>query len=158
MISIRPALPSVLLFCGALAASCDRSPAPVPDAAPQASLRADDPSCRLPLENFARSYLRFRGNIIDYPMNRVIVDRAGRILWNARPVEPRVLESYIRAQAVPPVLVVISPERGAPCAAVQDVLAAAMRAGCRRDRCVFEWPGTDAPPGRPAAAPPPRNR
>ena len=146
---------AILLLCAALlAVSCDQSPpAPPPAPAAATNLKASDPACALPLRHFARSSMPFRGNVIDYPMNRVIVDRAGRLLWNAVPVTPRLLEDYVEAQARiwPPVLLVVTPFPDAPCAVVREVLAVALRSGrCRRDRCVFEWPGTDAPP------PPPR--
>lgn len=88
-------------------------------------------------------------------MNRLIVDGAGRRLWNAQPVSPRLLEDYIEAQARirPPVLLVVTPFPDAPCAVVREVLAIALSAGgCRPGRCVFEWPGTDAPPPPPGRA------
>ena len=141
--------------------ACDRSSPepPLPEGGPPAAratpLKAADPSCSLPLRNFGRSRMAIVGSILDYPTNRVIPDRAGRILWNAQPIGPRLLEDYITAQAShsPAPLLVISPERDAPCALVREVLAAAHRAGrCRPDTCVFEWPGTDAPPA-PAPAP-----
>jgi hypothetical protein len=99
--------------------------------------------------------MAFRGSIIDYPMNLIIVDGAGRRLWNGVPVEPRLLEDYVEAQARiwPPVLLVVTPFPDAPCAVVREVLAVALRAGrCAPDRCVFEWPGTDAPPPPPQSS------
>jgi biopolymer transport protein ExbD len=76
-----------------------------------------------------------------YPLNLVIVDRSGALLWNGVPVERRRLEDYVaaQAQAAPPPFLVVTPERDAPCALVQETLSIALRAGrCRPDRCVFE--------------------
>jgi hypothetical protein len=133
-------------LCAALITACDP---PTPPPAAPTSLKASDPACSLPLRRFAASSLPFRRDIIDYPMNRVVIDPAGRLLWNGVPVEPRLLENYVEAQArvAPPILLVVTPFPDAPCAAVRQVLAVALSAGrCRPDRCVFEWPGTDAPP------------
>ena len=146
------------LLCAALIAACDQAPprAPAP-AAVTASLKASDPACLLPLRHFARSSMAFRRDIIDYPMNLVIVDGAGRRLWNGAPVAPRRLQEYVEARAriAPPVLLVVTPVPEAPCAIVREVLAIALGAGrCRPDRCVFEWPGTDAPPPPPPLTPP----
>lgn len=146
MTPAKPRAAAIPLLCAALIAACDRPPPP--PAAP-ASLEASDPACALPLRHFAPSSLPFRRDIIDYPMNRIVVDRAGRLLWNGVPVAAPLLEDYIeaQAQAVPPILLVVTPFPDAPCAAVREVLAIALRAGrCRPESCVFEWPGTDAPP------------
>lgn len=107
------------LLCAALLAGCDRGPpAPPPFPAPAvpASLEASDLACDLPLRHFARSSMAFRRDIIDYPMNRVIVDGAGRRLWNGVPVAPRLLEDYVAAQSriAPPVLLVVTPFPEAP--------------------------------------------
>jgi hypothetical protein len=145
---MNPRKSAAALLCAALIAACDQ-PAPAP---PAASLAASDPACALPLRQFSRSSMAFRGSIIDYPMNRLIVDGAGRRLWNSVPVTARLLEDYVAAQAQirPPVLLVVTPFPDAPCAVVREVLAIALSAGrCNPGRCVFEWPGTDAPPSPP---------
>lgn len=148
---------AILLFSAALVASCDRAPpAPAPLAgagqAASAPLKASDRACSLPLRHFAPSKMQLVGTMLDYPTNRLIIDRAGAMLWNATPVEPRVLEDYLKHQEPvrPPIILVVSPETDSPCEAVRDALAAALRVGrCTPQRCVFEWPGTDAPPAPP---------
>jgi hypothetical protein len=150
---------ALLLSCAALAAACDRSPpAPSPasdrGAAPAAPLKAANPACSLPLRHFAPSYLHLRGNVLEPPVNRVLVDRSGTVLWNSRSVGARLLEDYVASQAsaAPPPILYVTPDREAPCAAVRQVLSVALRAGrCRPDRCAFEWPGTNAPPDPPPA-------
>ena len=163
----RPVPAAILLLCAALAAACDRSPPPPPppDTGPRAAapapLAASDPACRLPLSRFAPSKLEIVGSVLGYPTNLVIVERSGRLLWNSVAIEPRLLEQYLESQSRirPMAVLVVTPVRDAPCAAVREVLAAALRFGrCRRDRCAFEWPGTMAPPPptEPAAAAPER--
>lgn len=151
---------SALLVCFALVGACDQSaPAPPPIPAPAdaslASLEAADAACRLPLRHFGRSYMELRGSMLGYPTNRLLIDRAGGLSWNGERVEPRRLEDYLDTQAriAPPPLLFVTPDRDAPCDVVQAALAAALQAGrCRPDRCVFEWPGTNAPPALPPPA------
>lgn len=150
MTALRTAAGSLL--CASLA-SCDRPPhAPPPpgqDEAAPAGLAASDPACALPLRHFAPSKLDLVESMLDYPTNRLIIDRSGRLLWNAVPVGRRRLEQYLQSQERirPPVVLVVTPARDSPCAAVREALSAALRFGrCRPDRCAFEWPGTRAPP------------
>ena len=93
--------------------------------------------------------------MLDYPTNLVLIDRAGRLRWNGVAVEMQRLREYARQQAriAPPPVLVIEPERDAPCAVVQETLAAALGPGrCSPQRCAFEWPGAMAPPPLPEAS------
>jgi hypothetical protein len=151
---------AILLFCAALAGSCDRpavdpSPAPGSAASGAGAVRADDAACALPLGRFAAHRRELTGSLLDYPTNLVLIDRAGRLRWNGVAVEMRRLREYVRQQAriAPPPVLVIEPERDAPCAVVQETLATALGAGrCSPQRCAFEGPGAMAPPPLPEAS------
>jgi hypothetical protein len=148
---------ALLLSCAALAASCDRSPSqPAPAPAPAAShdraATAGDSACALPLDQFAPHKLHLTGSRLDYPTNLLLIDRAGRLRWNGVSVGAQRLGEYIAAQAQiePPPILVIEPERDAPCVVVREVLATAIRTGrCTPTRCAFQWPGDMAPPPPP---------
>jgi len=150
----RPA--AVLLFCAALAGSCDGSaPQPLPAPAQgtrHAALKAADPACTLPLGQFASHKVHLTGSMLDYPSNLVLIDRAGQLRWNSVPVGRERLGDYVGAQAriVPPPILVIEPDRDAPCAVVRETLATAIQIGrCTAQRCAFQWPGAMAPPPLP---------
>jgi hypothetical protein len=147
---------ALLLSCAALA-SCDRSPsqpspAPAPATSDDRPVKAADAACSLPLGHFAPHKLHLTGSILDYPSNLVLIDRAGQLRWNGVPVGRERLSDYIGTQAriVPPPLLVIEPERDAPCEVVRETLATALQAGrCSAERCAFQWPGDMAPPPLP---------
>jgi hypothetical protein len=148
---------ALLLSCAALAASCDRSPsqpspAPARVTSRDRAVKAGDAACALPLGHFASHKVQLTGSILDYPGNLVLIDRAGQLRWNSVPVGLERLSEYIGTQAriVPPPILVVEPERDAPCAAVREVLATAIRIGrCTPTRCAFQWPGDMAPPPLP---------
>jgi hypothetical protein len=149
-------LPAVLPL---VLASCDRQPdAPRSgDGGPTPSLAASAPACALPLRQFAPHRRSITGSALDYPTNLVLVDRSGRLRWNGVPVGQQRLRDYIAHQARidPPPVLVVQPDRGAPCLAVRQVLAAALSLGrCTPRRCAFEWPDTMAPPPPPDLPPP----
>ena len=162
MNTVRAHAFGILLACAALVAACERSPrtpppAPRAEGAGSASLEAADPVCLLPLERFASSRMELVGSYLGYPVTRLVVQRSGELLWNNERVGPRLLDEYLRTEATvsPPVFLVVTPARDAPCAVVRDALSAALREGrCSRDRCAFEWPGTNAPPAAPSASSP----
>jgi hypothetical protein len=141
----------VLLIVAVALGACDRS---LPDRSPVSDpdsfrLRAADAACALPLERFAPSLRPLVGSRLDHPHDRVLVDREGRILWNGEAVEPQRLSQYIdkAAAAEPPIFLVVTPDREAPCAIVRETLVAAIGAGrCSPERCAFEWPSANAPP------------
>jgi hypothetical protein len=145
---------AILLSCAALVGACDRSepePSPASDrGAPNlGALKAADAACALPVGQFASHKVHLTGSILDYPTNLVLIDRAGELRWNSVPVGQERLGEYIGSQAriEPPPVLVIEPERVAPCAVVREVLAAAIRIGrCSPHRCAFQWPGAMAPP------------
>ena len=152
----------ILLFCGALAAACHRSPpdpspVPAPAASSAAAPRAADAACRLPLDRFAPSLRNLTGSILSPPYSRVMIDREGRTLWNSQPVGRQRLGEYMAAEAAAgeTIFLLIYPEKEAPCAAVQETLAAALDAGrCSPQRCAFEWPPGVPPPPPPPPPPP----
>jgi hypothetical protein len=148
---------SFLLVWAALAGACDRSPqqpsqAPAQGTPSAATLKAADPACALPLGHFAGHKVHLTGSMLDYPSNLVLIDRAGQLRWNSVPVGRKRLSDYIGTQAriVPPPILVIEPERDAPCAVVRETLATAIQIGrCTAQRCAFQWPGAMAPPPLP---------
>ena len=141
---------TIILFSAAVTGACDQpSSAPSPDHPRGNALKAADASCALPLENFAPHRRRIVGSILDYPTNLVAIDQAGQLRWNSELVSPQQLSVLIEHQArmEPPILLVIQPDRSAPCAVVRDTLSAAMRKGqCTQERCAFEWPNAMSPP------------
>ena len=149
---------AILLLCAALTGACDQwspepSPVPAPGVSSTAAIKAADASCRLPLDRFASSLRLLTGSILSPPYSRVMIDREGRILWNSQPVGRQRLGEYmaIEAAADEKIFLLIYPEKDAPCAIVQETLAAALDAGrCTPQRCAFEWP-----PGFPPPPPPP---
>ena len=153
---MRPAKPkaAILLLAAALLGSCDRaspgsSPAPAPAASAGRAVSASDPACALPLGTLAPSRMQLTGTMLDHPTNLVLVDRTGQLRWNGQMVEPQRLRDYAEHQAKtePPPVLVIEPDREAPCAVVRETLATAIEAGrCTPQRCAFQWPGTNAPP------------
>jgi hypothetical protein len=152
---------AILLCCAASIGACDRWPsdpprAPAPAISPAALLKAADAACRLPLDHFASSLRRLTGSILSPPYSRVMIDREGRILWNSQPVGRQRLGEYmaIEAAADERIFLLIYPEKEAPCAIVQETLAAAIEAGrCTPQRCAFEWPLGFPPPPPPPPLP-----
>jgi hypothetical protein len=112
-------------------------------------VKAGDASCRLPLGQFNPSLRNLTGSLLGYPYSRVMIDGEGRIRWNSTVVGPQLLSKYIaiEAAATPPILLLIYPDKEAPCAVVQETLAAAVGVGrCSPKRCAFEWPPGNPPP------------
>jgi hypothetical protein len=115
-------------------------------------VKAGDSACALPLDQFAPHKAHLTGSMLDHPTNLLLIDRAGRLRWNGVSVGAQRLGEYIAAQAriEPPPILVVEPERGAPCVVVREVLATAIRIGrCTPTRCAFQWPGDMAPPPPP---------
>lgn len=158
---------TTLFFCAALLSSCDRSPPePPPEAAAvvpidgaaiagapiAVALKAGDPSCPLPLRHFAPSLRQLVGSILTPPANLVVVDREGRILWNSKPIDPKLLSEFLATTTTmdPVPYLRVYPDKDAPCATVRETLVTAIRIGrCTAARCAFEWP-----PGVPPPPPP----
>jgi heat shock protein HslJ len=144
----------ILLLCAALAAACERpSPQPSPAAVPAAPagppLKASDAACALPLGRFASNRRQLTGSVLDHPTNVVLIDREGRLRWNGNLVDLQRLGEFSGVQSTmePPPILVIQPDRGAPCAMVRETISTALRLGrCTPQRCAFEWPDTMAPP------------
>jgi hypothetical protein len=112
-------------------------------------------ACRLPLRHFnLRGHHELTGSRLGVPTDLIGIDEEGRLSWNNSPVDARRLGEYLEkaaasAAASPPYFLLVRPERDAPCAAVQQILSAAIRfRRCSPSVCSLEW----AKPSRPRVA------
>jgi hypothetical protein len=129
-------------------AACDSQPN-APSAArssPAPAVQAGEGACRLPLRHFnLAGHHELTGSRLGVPTDLVGIDQEGRLSWNNSPVGARQLGEYMEkaaasAAASPPYFLLVRPERHAPCAAVQQVLSAAVRLRrCSVPQCSFEW-------------------
>jgi len=92
-------------------------------------------------------------------MNKIALDRAGKIYWNGREVTPRTLDKYLAVmpRMNPEPWIFLETEMGAPCAsldAVRDQVEKHMhceRGGRCNEGIMTVWDNASNPPGTPVS-------
>ena len=124
-----------------LAACVARPPAAPPGAGDRGAPYAGDANCRLELTRWtvAPLHSRLPARIVS---NSISIDREGGLYWNDVAITARDARDYLALAAVldPRPLFLLLPDGAAPCARVQEMIAAAEQAfDCAPSSCRFSW-------------------